>query len=94
MTDRFVPPSLEWIPQRRLEARIRRFRGRTLVAVDAEAMELDEVAAFIFGQVDGATSLREIGERVAATYDVSVEEATTDSAELLAQLVDVNLVGA
>lgn len=82
----------ERVPLRRPDVRIRNFRGKLFLASGANAVELDEVAAFIFGQIDGVSTVQQIGERVAQEYDVSVAEAVGDTAELLTQLVEAAVV--
>lgn len=84
----------ERIASRRPDIRIRKFRGKLFVSSGANALELDEVAAFIFSQIDGVSTVQQIGERVAREYDVSVAEAVADSAELLTQLVEAEVVEA
>ncbi|WP_433394305.1 PqqD family protein [Micromonospora sp. KLBMP9576] len=73
-------------------ARFRKFRSKLFVANASLAFELDEVAEFIFRQVDGTATVRQIGERLAAEYDVAVEEAVTDCGELLAHLAENGMV--
>ncbi|MFF2773865.1 PqqD family protein [Streptomyces sp. NPDC058052] len=85
----FVP---ETVPRRKLEARVRKFRGKLFVANASLAFELDEVAEFIFKQVDGTATVRQIGEKVAATYDISADEAVADTLELLTELAGNGMV--
>ncbi|MEU9126698.1 PqqD family protein [Kitasatospora sp. NPDC048540] len=80
------------VPARKLEARVRKFRGKLFVANASLAFELDEVAELIFRSVDGVATLQQIGEKVAAEYDISVAEAVSDCAELLAQLTENGMV--
>lgn len=80
------------VPRRCMEARMRKFRGTLFIANASLAFELDEVAEFIFRQLDGRKTVREIGELLAGDYDVSVEQATADIAELLDELAENGMV--
>ena len=82
------------VPARRPDARGRRIRGRAYVGVGRRMFEVDEVALFILKQVDGRSTMREIGRRLAAEYEIPDEEALTDSAELVSQLVAFGVVEA
>jgi Coenzyme PQQ synthesis protein D (PqqD) len=82
------------VPARRLEARVRRSGGQTFVGLGQQAVELNEVGLFILKQIDGVSSMREIGQRVADAYQIPLDEAFTDSAELVAQLVAFGAVEA
>jgi pyrroloquinoline quinone biosynthesis protein D len=75
-----------------LAARVRRFRGKMFVATAEEAYELDSVAEYIFRLVDGKSTIKEIAARVAADFDVSLEQATGDAVELLQSLVEPGMV--
>jgi len=74
------------------DIRVRKYRGSLLVAWDDDALQLDEVAEFIFKRLDGTATVRHIGEAVAAAYDVSVDEATADSIKLLSDLLAAGYV--
>lgn len=82
----------ESVVRRALDARVRKFRGSLLVARGDHALRLDEVAEFIFKQLDGVVTIRQVGERLATHYDISPDEATSDSRELLAQFLELGLV--
>ncbi|MFE2644588.1 PqqD family protein [Streptomyces nigra] len=86
------PLTADSVMRRAEDLRIRKFRGALLVARADNTLELDEVAAYIFKKVDGTTKVRTIGEQLAADYDVSAHEATTDAVELLTHLRDTGLV--
>jgi hypothetical protein len=77
---------------RPVRTRVRKFKGRTLVAGATAGFELDEVGAFIFTKLNGRTSIAEIGAAIAAEYQVAPEEATADAIELLQELVDNGLI--
>jgi coenzyme PQQ synthesis protein D (PqqD) len=85
-----VPPDA--VPRRRLETRARNYRGRLLVASSVDTLELDAAGEFIFKQIDGVVTVRQIAERVADTYHVGVAEAMADSAELIAELAAARVV--
>ncbi|MEV8511990.1 PqqD family protein [Dactylosporangium sp. NPDC051484] len=74
------------VPRRRLGARVRKYRGKLFVATADRALELDECAEFVFRQVDGSRTVRQIGEQVAVTYGISLDRAVRDSAGLLVEL--------
>ncbi|MFI6011967.1 PqqD family protein [Streptomyces sp. NPDC051243] len=80
------------VPRRSLDARVRKFRGKLFVANASLAFELDDVAEFFFKQVDGSTTVRQIGEKVAAEFDISVDEAVADCAEFLNELAANGMV--
>jgi pyrroloquinoline quinone biosynthesis protein D len=80
------------VPRRRLDMRARRYQGRLFVANGAETFELDETAEFIFKQVDGEATLRQIGERVATRYGIDVSRAVAETAELLTQLETLGVI--
>ena len=80
------------VPRRRLDARVRAARGTLLVAGAGEALELDEVAAFMWKQIDGTRTVAEIADAVAGAYDVDAGTARDDVAELLGELVEVGVV--
>jgi hypothetical protein len=71
---------------------VRRFRGALIIARRDDGLELDAVAEFIFKRVDGETTVRDIGEQLAAEYDIPVDEAVSDSLELLGRLYELEMV--
>ncbi|HET6356856.1 PqqD family protein [Streptomyces sp.] len=80
------------VVRRSADIRVRKFRGRLLVARADDTVELDEVAEFIFKRLDGTSTIRKIGEQLAGAYDVSADEATADSVELLTDLLRAGLI--
>ena len=80
------------VPQVRLDARVRRFRGALLVAVGEETVELADSAAFLFRAVDGVRTVADIGALLAEEYDVPAAEAVEDTAEFVAELVDSGIL--
>lgn len=86
---RLTPDSVLAFP---LNVRIRNYRGRTLLGGYEHALELSETAAFMCRQVNGARTVRDIGQVVAREFDVDAETATQDAAELFSELVTYEVV--
>lgn len=80
------------VPSPRLDTRWRNYRGKVFVARGEHAFELSEVAAFIYKSIDGQRSIRQIGEKLAAEYDIPVDDAVSDIAELLTDLVAADVI--
>lgn len=87
------------VPCRRLDTRQRAVRGRVFLAgprialgLEETALELDEVATFIWRRIDGARSVRQIAEVVAAEYDADLETVTDDVVELIGEFLDHQVV--
>jgi hypothetical protein len=53
---------------------------------------LNEVAAFVWEQLDGHKSLGDIKQRLVEEYEVSVEEAEDDLSEYIARLTEIDAV--
>ena len=75
------------VPARSFTARIRNVRGTILVAGPEQVFELDDSAAFVWRQIDGTRTIGEIGQALAAEYDVDPEAATRDVLEFVDGLV-------
>ncbi len=84
----------ESVPRRNLNARMRKFRGKLIVASGPHAVELDEIGAFVFQRVDGSRTVLAIARQLAGEYDVSVEVAAEDIGDLLGQLAETDMVDA
>lgn len=82
------------VPKRRVTARVRRFQGALLVAGPVETFELTDSAEFIFRAVDGIRTIAEIGELVARTYDVPLDEAVLDISDLVSSLIEYKIMEA
>ena len=81
------------IPRRRMDTRVRKFRGKFLVAGrDREAFELSETAEFIFRRIDGKRTVQEIGSMVAEEFGAPLEMAIDDCAELISELVEGRVI--
>lgn len=92
MIENSVTLTTDTVVKRPMTTRVRKFRGKLLLANSSTAYELDEVGAFVIGRVDGRTSVGGIGEKVAAQWDVTVDVATTDVIDMLAPLVENGLI--
>ena len=75
-----------------MEARVRKYRGRLFVASEADTLELDPAGEFVFRQIDGRVTIRQIAERIAETYGVDVARALADSTELCAELAATGII--
>jgi hypothetical protein len=71
---------------------VRKYRGRLFVASAAHTLELDAAGEFVFRQIDGAVTVRQIAERIADTYRVDVAQALADSTELVAELAVAGII--
>ena len=80
------------VPARRLDARVRNVGGTILVAGPREVLELTETAAFVWNRMDGERTIRALGQELSNEYDVELETATEDVAELVDDLVAAELV--
>jgi hypothetical protein len=54
--------------------------------------ELNETASLLWSHADGVRDLAQIAARIAEAYDVPIEEARVDAAELIAALVERKLL--
>lgn len=77
----------------------RRIAGETLlvpVSSDLANMErifmLDTVAAFIWEQLDGTKSLKQIRDKVLDAFDVKKEQAETDISKFIGELLGADLI--
>ncbi|MBM0201670.1 PqqD family protein [Micromonospora sp. NPDC051227] len=80
------------VPSTRLDTRWRKYRGKVFIARGDNAFELSEVAAFIYKSIDGSRTIRQLGEGLAAEYDIAVEDAVSDIEELLTDLVAADVI--
>lgn len=81
------------VPRRRLGVRARVVGGVITVAGPQGPQELDEVAGFLYRQIDGTRTLAELAGRLRAEYaGVDAETALADVTELIADLVGAELV--
>jgi Coenzyme PQQ synthesis protein D (PqqD) len=80
------------VPARRLDARVRNVGGTILVAGPREVLELTETAAFVWNRIDGERTIQALGQELANEYDVELETATEDVAELVDDLLANDLV--
>lgn len=82
----------EAVPARRLDARVRNVGGTILVAGQREVLELTETAAFVWNRIDGERTIKALGQELANEYDVELDTATEDVAELVDDLLAAELV--
>lgn len=85
-------PGAASVPCRRLDARVRNYRGVTLVAGPSQALELSETAAFVWRSIDDHRSVADVAALLAQEYDVDADTALADVVDLLADLADAGLV--
>jgi hypothetical protein len=55
---------------------------------------LEELGAFVWRQLDGQRTLRQVAEAIVSEYDVTLDAAAKDLCEFASQLVAAELVGA
>ncbi|MFH8337117.1 PqqD family protein [Streptomyces sp. AM6-12] len=80
------------VVRRRMEARTRKYRGKLYIAVQDQALELDDVAQAIFRRIDGTSTLRQVAAGLAEEYGVGVDEATADTVDFAVQLLGHGVV--
>jgi pyrroloquinoline quinone biosynthesis protein D len=80
------------VPAQPLGVRVRNHRGSIFVARAQHAFELSDSAAFIWGQIDGNTTLGDIGQRLAEEYGITADEAVADAVDLVRTLVEHGLM--
>lgn len=90
--DAVADPTPGRVPRRALQARIRNFRGTTLLAVGDEAFELTETAAFIWKAIGGTKTVADITKILMAEYEVDEKTALADVTELLGTLARAGLL--
>jgi hypothetical protein len=92
MKHRSAPAMDGRVPRRRLNARVRNFRDRTMVAGSNEPLELSESATFLWRLIDGRRSVGDLADALCAEYDVDRDTAVTDVAELIDTLHSAGVV--
>ncbi|WP_331747041.1 PqqD family protein (plasmid) [Streptomyces sp. NBC_00853] len=80
------------IPVHRLEPRVRNFQEKILISVGDRQLELADVAAYIFQQIDDESSIEWISERVSLEYGIPSDMALSDVTELLVELSAARLI--
>jgi hypothetical protein len=76
------------VPKRRLDARIRKTRGKKMVAGQTAAFELSETAEFVWSTIDGSRTVADIAHVVEQEYDIDYETALADVTDLLGTLTE------
>jgi hypothetical protein len=92
MKHRSAPAMDGRVPRRRLNARVRNFRDRTMVAGSSQPLELSESAAFLWRLIDGRRSVGDLADALCAEYEVDRDTAVADVAELVGALHDAGVV--
>ena len=82
------------VPVRSLDARARNFRGKLFVGRGEHSVELNEVGAYIFRNIDGLSSMGQIAEKLAAEYGIPAELALDDGCEFVTTLAALGIVAA
>lgn len=80
------------VPRRALGVRVRRVSGDLVVGIDADALELTDVAKLIYESADGRNRVADIVAIVVAAYDADPEEVSADVSEFLDDLAGRGLV--
>lgn len=83
-------PDLIVVP--RLDLRIRNSGGTYLLGWRDLFIEMADVAAFVWRQVDGTRTISEIASLVAAEYEIDVREAAQDVGAVLTGLAQVQFI--
>jgi len=86
-----LPPA-HWVPALPPDVRVRKMRGRLLVARRDESVQLEDVSAAIFARIDGTSSAEQIGQALCAQYEVDPPTAVADTVEFLGQLVELGIL--
>ena len=87
------PITWETVLARRMDVRVRRFRGILYVTVEDRTLRLEEVAEHAFRGVDGKTSVQDIAASIAELYDAPLPEVRGDCMELFEQFLVQGVVG-
>lgn len=79
-------------PCRRSGVRTRRYRGVFFVAGAQCAVELDQMADFLFCRIDGNASIRQLAVAFSDQYDIDPLDALADTAEFVTELIGLGFV--
>lgn len=79
-------------PRRLPLVRARRVEGVVRLYRDDLGWDLSEVGALIWSRCDGRHTLDDIAAEIAATYEVSAQQASADVLEFVSGLVESRLV--
>lgn len=71
------------VPRRVLGVRVRRVSGDLVIGIDADALELTDVAKLIYESADGCNRVADIVDIVVAAYDADPAEVSADVSEFL-----------
>lgn len=94
MIDSQTTVSIECKPQRRVDVTVHELDDEALIydATTADTHRLNTTALFIWQQCDGHQDLRQIAQRLADTYDVSMESAGEHVEKVLHELLNKRLI--
>jgi hypothetical protein len=74
------------VPRRALGIKVRRVAGDLVLGIDADGMQLADVAKLIYESADGRNSVTDIAGIVAAEYGAEPAEVSGDVSEFLDEL--------
>jgi Coenzyme PQQ synthesis protein D (PqqD) len=80
------------VPCRKYDLRVRKYRGKFLVATAGNAIELNAEAEYIFKHIDDSATLAEIAADLSGQYDVALDDALADVAEFITTLVANDII--
>jgi pyrroloquinoline quinone biosynthesis protein D len=83
---------LSSVPVRQLEVRTRKYRGRLFIARYDHVFELNGTAEFLFKQIDGISTVRQIAQRIVDRYRIGLSEAVAETREFMAPLVAAQII--
>lgn len=85
---------LERYPRQRLDVAARVIEGEAVVVTPADSLvhELDPVATFVWERCDGSLTGAAIADAMTSEFEVDLEQARVDLADLLRTLRDRGLI--
>jgi len=84
---------LDSFPKQNPRTAMRTIEGQTVVVLPDTSMifDLNEVASFIWERMDGKHKLTDIVEEIKNEFDIDIETASRDAAELIENLREAGL---
>jgi hypothetical protein len=76
----------------RLDVQVRRKAGGLLLAADGVVIDLNEVAAVIWREMDGRRTIRDIGKVLSSRYGIDADEAAADVLDLSSTLMSSGML--
>jgi len=86
-----APLAPDDVPARRLDTRIRRMDGSLVLAFGETVVQLSESGALLYEHMDGRRTVGMLAAVLAETYELSEQEALTDTGEFLGYLLENSL---